>query len=293
MSDCAAPLRVIRARWCLLAAAQPVLAAAGAPLPFRVTVDGGERGVARYDASSTAGATLAWLGSDRAVLSCGDLGWRVPGAAGPAERVVRGPSWLEHVTMLDHRVSAGRYAWTGIWDAGGFAAAEDPLPGAPLPPVGGSAEVAAALAGRLEDAEGMHHLVRMCEYEWLDAAAWRVAFGHLAPERVVEESWSLLRDAGLTQWTGDGPRYEGVPGRTPEEARAAAAEYARTRGLQIPEDVRVEAALRTGTGWRIRFLDYRDAGTARPLVISVPDAGAARLEGTAEMAVRSPGTTPG
>lgn len=113
MSDRAAPLRLIRARWCLLAAAQPVLAAAGAPLPFRVTVDGGERGVARYDASSTAGATLVWFGPERAVLSCGDLGWRVPGAAGPADWVDGGPSWLEHVAMLDHRVSAGRYAWTG------------------------------------------------------------------------------------------------------------------------------------------------------------------------------------
>lgn len=295
MSDRAAPLRLIRARWCLLAAAQPVLAAAGAPLPFRVTVDGGERGVARYDASSTAGATLVWFGPERAVLSCGDLGWRVPGAAGPAERVDGGPSWLEHVAMLDHRVSAGRYAWTGIWDDGAFAAPADPLPGAPLPPVGDSGEVAAALAGRLKDGTGVHHLVRMCEYEWLDAPTWWAAFGGLAPERIMDESWLQLKESGLTQWTGEGPRYDGVPGRTPEEARAAAADHARARGLQIPEDVRVEAALRTGTGWLVRFLDYRDVGTARPLVISVPDQGPARVDAaTADAAyVRSPGTTPG
>ncbi|CAM3290921.1 hypothetical protein [Tsukamurella hominis] len=295
MSERAEPLRVIRARWCLLAAAQPVLAAAGAPLPFRVSVDGGERGVARYDASSTAGATLAWFGPDRAVLSCGDLGWRVPGAPGPAERAERGPSWLEHATALDHRISAGRYAWTGIWDDGGFAAPDDPLPGAPLPPVFRSADVAAALGARLTDGAGLHHLVRMCEYEWLDAASWWGALGGLAPERVMDESWSRLRDHGLTQWTGDGPRYDGVPGRTPDQARAAAADHARARGLQIPEEVRVEAALRTGTGWRVRILDYRDVGTVRPLVISVPDDGPAWIEGAAEEAdgVRSPGTTPG
>ncbi|NMD57890.1 MULTISPECIES: hypothetical protein [Tsukamurella] len=294
MSDRADPLRVIRARWCLLAAAQPVLAAAGAPLPFRVTVDGREQGVARYDASSTAGATLAWFGPERAVLSCGDLGWRVPGAPGPAERVERGPSWLEHVTALDHRVSAGRYAWTGFWDDGAFAADEELLPGAPLPPVGGSAEVAAALGGRLEHGDGLHHLVRMCEYEWLDAATWWAAFGHLAPERTLERSWLRLQDHGLTQWSGGGPEYNGVPGRTPEEARAVAAEYARSRGLQIPEDVRVESALRTRDGWQVRFLDYRDAGTSRPLLISVPDEGAVRIEGAAEAEwLRSPGTTPG
>ena len=295
MSDSAVPLRLIRARWRLLAAAQPVLAAAGAPLPFRVTVDGGELGVARYDASSTAGATLAWVGLDRAVLSCGDLGWRVAGAVGPAERVQRGPSWLEHVAMLDHRVSAGRYAWTGIWDDGAFAADEQPLPGAPLPPVSCSVELAAALGARLEHGEGLHHLVRMCEYEWLDAPTWWAAFGQLAPERVMDESWLQLKESGLTQWTGDGPRYDGVPGRTPEEARAAAADHARSRGLQIPEDVRVEAALRTRTGWLVRFLDYRDVGTARPLVISVPDEGPSRVDAsTADAAyVRSPGTTPG
>lgn len=294
MSDCSASLRLIRARWCLLAAAQPVLAAAGAPLPFRVTVDGGEQGVARYDASATAGATLAWFAPDRAVLSCGDLGWRVPGAEGPAARVADGPPWLEHVAMLDHRVCAGRYAWTAIWDDGGCTVAEEPQPGAPLPPVSGSAQVAAALGARLEDGEGLHHLVRMCEYEWLDAASWWAAFGALAPERLVDESWSLLRDSGLTQWTGDGPRYDGVPGRTPEEARAAAAEHARTRGLQIPEEVRVEAALRTGTGWQVRFLDYRDVATARPLVITVPDEGPARIEGAVDVpGLRSPGTTPG
>lgn len=294
MSDSAVPLRLIRARWRLLAAAQPVLAAAGAPLPFRVTVDGGTRGVARYDSSSTAGATLAWFGPDRAVLSCGDLGWRVPGAPGPAERVAGGPPWLEHVAVLDHRVCAGRYAWTGIWDDGAFAA-EAPLPGAPLPPVGTSAEVAAALGGRLEHDEALHHLVRMCEYEWLDAPTWWAAFGELAPERLLDESWSVLKESGLTQWTGDGPRYDGVPGRTPEEARAAAADHARSRGLQIPEDVRVEAALRTRTGWLVRFLDYRDVGTARPLVISIPDEGPARVEAaTADAAdVRNPGTTPG
>ncbi|MGX9296556.1 hypothetical protein [Tsukamurella paurometabola] len=294
MSDRVEPLRLIRARWCLLAAAQPVLAAAGAPLPFRVTVDGGERGVARYDASSTAGATLVWFGPERAVLSCGDLGWRVPGAAGPAERVEGGPSWLEHVAMLDHRLAAGRYGWTAIWDDGAFAAAQDPLPGAPLPPVGDSAEVASALGSRLKDGAGLHHLVRMCEYEWLDAASWWAAFGTLAPERVLDESWSRLNESGLTQWTGDGPRYEGVPGPTPEEARAAAAEHARARGLQIPEEVRVEAALRTRTGWLVRFLDYRDAGTARPLVISVPDVGPAAIEPAAAdaVSVRSPGTRP-
>ena len=294
MSDCSASLRLIRARWCLLAAAQPVLAAAGAPLPFRVTVDGGERGVARYDASATAGATLAWFGPERAVLSCGDLGWPVPGAGGPAARVADGPPWLEHVAVLDHRVCAGRYAWTAIWDDGGCVVAEEPQPGAPLPPVAGSAEAAAALGARLEDGEGLHHLVRMCEYEWLDAASWWAAFGALAPERLVDESWSLLRDCGLTQWTGGGPRYDGVPGRTPEEAREAAAEHARTRGLQIPEEVRVEAALRIGTGWQVRFLDYRDVETARPLVITVPDEGPARIEGAVDApALRSPGTTPG
>ncbi|TWS18015.1 hypothetical protein FK529_17580 [Tsukamurella asaccharolytica] len=295
MSDRLVPLRLIRARWCLLAAAQPVLAAAGAPLPFRVAVDGGDRGVARYDASSTAGATLAWFGPDRAVLSCGDLGWRVPGGAGPAERIVRGPSWMEHVAVLDHRVRGGRYSWVGVWDGGTFAADEDPLPGAPLPPVGGSAEVAAALGGRLVGGEGLHHLVRMCEYEWIDAGSWWAAFGTLAPERVVDESWSQLRDQGLTQWTGGGPRYDGVDGRTPEEARAAAADHARACGLQIPEEVRVEAGMRTRSGWRVRFLDYRDVGTARPLVISVPDDGPPLVEaGTAGAGdVRNPGTTPG
>lgn len=287
------PLRLIRARWCLLAAAQPVLAAAGAPLPFRVTVDGGDRGVARYDASSTAGATLAWFGPDRAVLSCGDLGWHVPGAPGPAERMDGGPSWLEHVTALDHRLAAGRYGWTGVWDDDGFHATEDPALGAPLPPVSGPDEVVSALGARLGSGGGLHHVVRMCEYEWLDAASWWTAFGPLAPERLLDEAWLRLRDAGLTQWTGEGPRYDGVPGRTPEEARAAAAEHARSRGLQIPEEVRVESALRTRTGWRVRFLDYRDVESGRPLLISVPDAGPARIEDAEVRGATRPGRTPG
>ncbi|BDD84868.1 hypothetical protein TPB0596_46310 [Tsukamurella pulmonis] len=285
------PLRLLRARWCLLAAAQPVLAAGGAPLPFRVTVDGTERGVARYDASSTAGATLAWFGPDRAVLSCGDLGWHVPGAPGAAERMAGGPSWLEHVSALDHRLSAGRYGWAGVWDGGGFDAGEAPEPGAPLPPVGSADEVVAALAGRLENGDGLQHVVRMCEYEWLDAASWRAAFGGFAPERMLDEAWLRLREWGLTQWTGDGPRYDGVPGRTPERARAVAAEHARERGMQIPEEVRVESALRTRTGWRVRFLDYRDVESGRPLVISVPDTGPAWID-TAARVIRIPGTRP-
>lgn len=284
------PFRLIRARWCLLAAAQPVLAAAGAPLPFRVTVDGADRGVARYDASAAAGATLAWFGPDRAVLSCGDLGWRVPGSPGPAMRMEGAPSWLEHVSALDHRLADGRYGWAATWD-GAWAAAE-PAPGAPLPPVG-AGEVVAALGAGLDDADGLHHLVRMCEYEWLDAASWWAAFGSLAPERLLDETWLRLREQGITQWTGDGPRYDGVPGRTPEEARAEAAEHARRRGLQIPDDVRVESALRTADGWRVRFLDYRDAEAGRPLIIAVPDAGPTSIvEGTVRGVTR-PGTTPG
>lgn len=290
MCEPTVPLRVIRARWCLLAAAQPVLAASGAPLPFRVSADGGDRGVARYDASSTAGATLAWFGPDRAVLSCGDLGWRVPGSAGPVERVDEGPSWLTHVTALDHRVSAGRYGWCGTWEDGLFTASDEPLQGAPLPPVGDADRMVAALGAGRGDTAGLHHLVRMCEYEWLDAASWWAALGGAASDRMMDESWLRLREAGLTQWTGEGPVVDGVPGLTPEQARIAATEFARERGLWIPDEVRVEAALRTGTGWQVGFLDYRDAETARPLVISIPDAGPARIE--EGWGVRRPGRRP-
>ncbi len=293
MSDSAPPLRVLRARWCLLAAAQPVLAAGGAPLPFRITADGVERGVARYDASATAGATLAWFGPGRAVLSCGDLGWRVPGAPGAAYRLDGGPSWLQHVAVLDHRLDAGRYGWIGVWDEDRFTAGEEPAPGAPLPPVASSAAVAGALGARLEHPSGLDHLVRMCEYEWLDAASWWGAFGGLAPERTLDEAWCRLTDAGLTQWTGAGPKYDGVSGRTPEQAREVATEHARTRGIPIPDDVRVEAALRTRSGWRVRMLDYRDAESARPVVITVPDTGPVWIGDAEEPGVRSPGTTPG
>ncbi len=286
------PFRLIRARWCLLAAAQPVLAATGAPLPFRVTVDGAGRGVARYDASVAAGATLAWFGPDRAVLSCGDLGWPVPDAPGPTARLEGAPSWLEHVSALDHRLAEGRYGWLGVWDGDRFRAEQEPALGAPLPPVGAD-QVAAVLGAGLDHAEGLHHLVRMCEYEWLDAPSWWAAFGSLAPDRIVEEAWLRLRDQGLTQWTGDGPRYDGVPGPTPEQARAAAAGYARRRGLQIPDDVRVESALRTADGWRVRFLDYRDAEAGRPLIVAVPDTGPASIVDGSARGVTLPGTTPG
>ena len=86
--------------------------------------------------------------------------------------------------------------------------------------------------------------------------------------------------------------FDGVPGRTPSEAKEVAAEHARERGLQIPDDVRVEAAMRTRDGWQVRFLDYRDAESARPLVISVPDKGAAWIEGAVSAGLRSPGTRP-
>ncbi|GAA1074215.1 hypothetical protein [Tsukamurella spumae] len=292
MSDSVDPLRVLRARWCLLAAAEPVLAAAGAPLPFRVTVSAGDRGVARYDASSTAGATLTWFGPDRAVLSCGDLGWRVPGAQGPEDRVAGAPSWMEHVSALDHRVAAQHYGWLGVWDDGAWAADAAPEPGAPLPPVQGTAATALALGARLEQTDSLFHLVRMCEYEWLDAAAWWTIFRSLAPERVIDESWTQLIDLGLTQWTGGGPVFDGVPGRTPSEAEHAAAEHARERGLQIPDEVRVAAAMRTRDGWQVRLLDYRDADRSRPLVISVPDQGSAWIEDATSAGLRSPGTRP-
>lgn len=293
MSSCADHLRVVRARWCLLAAVQPVLAAAGSPLPFRVSFDGGARGAARYDASATAGATLAWFGDDRAVLSCGDEGWRVPGAPGPAELMRGGPSWVDHVTVLDHRVSAGHYGWVSFWYDGAWRPAADPAEGAPLPPVFRTADAAAALGARPEGGDAAFHLVRMCEYEWLDSASWRAAFSSLVASRVVDESWDRVKDFGLTQWSGSGPVADGVPGPSPEEAKQRAAEHARRRGLQIPDEVRVESALRTRFGWQVGFLDYRDAGVARPLVISVPDSGPVWIEGTQVRGVRSPGTRPG
>lgn len=285
MNACADPLRVVYARWSLLAAAEPVLAAAGAPLPFRVTVDGTGEGVARYDASSTGGATLARFPGDRAVLSCGDAAWRIPGGASASELLRRGPSWADHATMLDHRVRAGRFGWAAFWCDGAWAG-DLPPAAAPLPPIGSTAATAAALAARIDGAgwaDTATHLVRMCEYEWLDAASWRAAFGSLVAERVLDESWSQLVGFGLTQWSGSGPRTQGVAGRTPEEAVALAVECARREGLRIPDEVRVDSAMRGRRGWRVRFLDYRDAQTARPTVFEVPD------EGT----VRSLRTTPG
>ncbi|WP_248490027.1 hypothetical protein [Tsukamurella sp. PLM1] len=209
MSDRAESLRVIRARWSLLAAAGPVLAAAGAPLPFRASVDGVARGVARYDSSSSAGATLAWLDADRAVLSCGDAGWRVAAAPGPAGLLEGGPSWADHVTLLDHRVSAGHYGWAEFWDEGVRLSAAEPVDGAPLPPVFSTGRTAAALGARLEHNGTLFHLVRMSEYEWLDAASWRSAFGGLVPDRLIDESWETVVGFGLTQWTGGGPIEEG------------------------------------------------------------------------------------
>lgn len=292
MSDRAESLRVIRARWSLLAAAGPVLAAAGAPLPFRASVDGVARGVARYDSSSSAGATLAWLDADRAVLSCGDAGWRVAAAPGPAGLLEGGPSWADHVTLLDHRVSAGHYGWAEFWDEGVRLSAAEPVDGAPLPPVFSTGRTAAALGARLEHNGTLFHLVRMSEYEWLDAASWRSAFGGLVPDRLIDESWETVVGFGLTQWTGGGPIEEGVAGRTPAEAKRRAAEHAGERGLQIPDEVRVESALRTPDGWQVRFMDYRDATVARPLVISVPDAGPVWIDGAEALGIRSPGTRP-
>lgn len=290
MTACADPLRVIYSRWCLLAAAAPVLAAAGAPLKFRISVDGGVYGVARYDASANAGATLARFSDDRAVLSCGDASWRAPEAPSASARLAGGPSWADHVSMLDHRLSAGHYGWVGFWDDGAWLPTSSPAAGAPLPPVLSTAATAAALGARWEHA---FHLVRMSEYAWLDSASWQAAFGAVVAARVLDESWEHLRSLGLTQWTGSGPVRSGVLGRTPDEAKLLAAEHARERGMQIPDEVRVESALRTRTGWQVRLLDYRDAGIARPLVISVPDEGPLSTAVAAASSVRPLGTTPG
>ncbi|WP_019201526.1 hypothetical protein [Tsukamurella sp. 1534] len=271
------PLRLVRARWCLLAAAQPILAAAGAPLPFRVLVDGARPAVARYDASATAGATLALLDDDRAVLTCGDAGWRIPGAPGASGLVGRGPSWAGHPSVVDHRAVRDHYGWIAFWDGHGWSGTAGPEPGAALPPVLSTGATADALGARYADGPrsdaALVHLVRMTEYEWLDAPAWRAAFGHAGAPRLVAESWDALVGFGLTQWSGDGPVTDHVVGRSPDEARALAAEFAERSGLQIPDDVRVESAMRTRTGWEIRFLDYRDADSARPLSIRVPDVG--------------------
>lgn len=154
----------------------------------------------------------------------------------------------------------------------------------PLPPIRSTGTTAAALAARFDDPaveDAMFHLVRMSEYEWLDTASWEAAFGALVPERTIRESWERLVGFGLTQWSGSGPRTDGVPGRTPAEAVRVAAE--RTRSEGIPQDVRVDSAMRTRNGWQIRFLDYRDAARSRPLVVQVPD----------EEAATCPGRTPG
>ncbi|GAA1096415.1 hypothetical protein GCM10009581_31530 [Tsukamurella strandjordii] len=294
MNACAEPLRLLYARWCLLAAAEAPLGAAGAPLPFRISVDGprstaaGEGGwVARYHASSTAGATLAGFPAHRAVLSCADAGWRVAGAPSADELLAGGPDWADHATMLDHRVRTGHFGWATFWEDGRWHCRTPPEPGLPLPPVSTTFDAAAALAARFEEpaavGDTMFHLVRMCEYEWLDTASWAAAFGPLAPQRLIDESWERLVRFGLTQWTGSGPRIEGVPGRTAEQAVALAAEHAQREGPGIPEDVRVDSALRDPSGWRVSFRDYRDGPSVRPVVVQVPDEGP----------VRSLGRTPG
>jgi hypothetical protein len=295
MNGCVEPLRLLYARWCLLAAAEPVLAAAGVPLPFRITVDGPHGGladatggwVARYDASASAGATLARFPGHRAVLSCGDAGWRLPGGPTAAKLLATGPAWADHATMIDHRVRGGHFGWAAFWENGSWNCEQSPELPLPLPSVQSTESTAAALAGRFDDRprsiDAMFHLVRMCEYEWLDTASWETALGHLVPRRVAEESWSNLVRWGLTQWSGSGPLTEGVPGPTPDQAVASAAEHARSEGPRIPEDVRVDSALRTRKGWQVRFLDYRDAHHARPVVVMVPDEGP----------IKSLGTTPG
>ncbi len=274
-------LRVLWARWCVLGAASRALGTA--PLPFVLVVDGP---VARYRASSTAGATLARFGSDRAVLSCGDYGWRVAGGETAMELLAHGPVWADHPSMVDHHVRGNHFGWAAYWDVDGWRAPPVPV-GIPLAPAATTAAVArtvsAAQGGGADQRDNIFHVTRMVEYEWLDRASWDTAFGAAArpggvepptgPPADVAAGWRLLEDQGLTCATGAGPIERDVDGRTAAEAVDIAAGYARKRHIAIPDDVRVDSAFRRESGWEIRFSDYRDADGPRYPVILVADNG--------------------
>ncbi|MDF0529418.1 hypothetical protein P0W64_09850 [Tsukamurella sp. 8F] len=289
-------LRVLWARWCVLAAGSRAMTPA--PMPFGIVVDGP---VGRYRASSTAGAMLARFGADRAVLSCGDVSWRVSGSRTATELLADGPDWADHVSMVDHHLRSGHFGWIAYWNVDGWRAA--PVPdGVPLPPTHTTSAVAEALSAAqvgstsggawttdvpvpypADSASGtgshllstvrdtMFHVTRMAEYEWLDRTAWETAFG--GSGRDIEAGWRLLEDQGLTTATGSGPITEDVDGRTADQAVVLAAQYAEQRRIAIPDDVRVDSAFRRESGWEITFSDYRDTGSGRTVAILVADNG--------------------
>jgi hypothetical protein len=263
-------LRVLWARWCAAAAIAGAMADGGLALPVDIVVDGR---VARYRAASGAGATLARFGADRAVLSCGDLGWRVAGSPSAALRVAALPDWVDHVSMLDHRVRVGHFSWVAVHQLDGWSAVRAP-DGAPLPPMD-----TAGLAGLLGAALGpgqaqrdlMFHLLRMAEYQDLDRTSWRTALGAVLPADATERGWETLREHDLIRLAGRGPVTVGVRGRSAADAETIALDYARRIGRAIPEDVRVGAGFRREHGWDFRYIDYRDADTGTALIIAVDD----------------------
>ncbi|GAA4384036.1 hypothetical protein GCM10023147_03990 [Tsukamurella soli] len=288
-------LRVLWARWCVLSAAGCALG--GAPLPFTVSVDGP---VARYRASSTAGAMLARFGSDRAVLSCGDYGWRVPGASAASGLIAGGPAWADHGSMIDHHVRAEHFGWAAYWDVDGWRAPPVPT-GIPLPPAATTASVALALAaaqgGGNAQRDNMFHVARMAEYQWLDEGSWRAAFdgdpAGVTWRAGIDEGWRLLDEQALTTSTGTGPVTADVDGRTASAAVALAVEYAEQRRIAVPPDVRVDSAFRRESGWEIRFSDYRDENPPRRAAILVADNGWVGRSPATPLAVTGTTRTPG
>lgn len=267
-------LRVLWARWCLASAAAQALEAGGLALPAGFLVDGA---VARYRASSGAGATLTGFGGARAVLSCGDRSWRVSAAPSASERLAGLPDWVDHPAMLDHRVRAGHFGWVSVHGSAGWT---DPAPpdGAPLPPLLSTAPLAGVLAGALGAGQAqrdvMFHLIRMAEYQFLDVGSWRAALDPVAPADAVERGWECLRDRDLVRIAARQPITAGVLGRGEAEATNMAVAYTRRVGAEVPAQVRVTAGFRREFGWDVRIGDYRDAGLGTALTVVVDDDGA-------------------